>query len=188
MRSIYESLSGNLKFSFSRIKLIVMDFDGTFTDNTIVHHADGTEAVVRSKYDSMGIDLLKEAGVYDKSNYENNGHKLDILIMSKEANPVVISVAQKVKIKCLPKLDTKIHTFKEEIKRRGLDSSQVLYMGNDINDIACIQEAGLGVAVNDAAEQVKAVADYVTTHKGGKGAFREVCELILYAQNKHPYS
>ena len=62
----------------------------------------------------------------------------------------------------------------------------VCFVGNDINDVDCIKEAGLGIGVADSYKQVLNVANYITVRKGGNGAIREVCELILYAQDKHP--
>lgn len=172
----------NLKSKFSQIKLICLDFDGVLTDNTVIHSADGTESVIRSRADSQGIDLLFDAGFYDKPNYESSSHKVDVIIMSRETNPVVDSVAKKIKIKCTQSQYKKFEAFQEEVKKRGLDYSQVLFMGNDLNDIECIKKAGIGVAVADSYPKVLEAADYITEHQGGRGAFREICELVLEAK------
>lgn len=169
---------------FSKIKLICLDFDGVLTDNTVIHREDGKESVIRSKADSQGIDLLYDAGLYDKPNYESNSYEVDIIIMSRETNPVVNSVAKKIKIKCTQSLYKKFEAFQEEVKKRGLDYSQVLFMGNDLNDIECIKGAGIGVAVADSHPKVLEAADYITKHKGGRGAFREICELVLETKGR----
>lgn len=187
MRRIYDNLSQRLQEALRNIKFIAVDFDGTLTDNSVIHNPDGTESIVRSRMDSFGIDLLSDAGLYDKKNYKSTSHEVDLMIMSREANPVVASVSQKIKMKCLQGQYEKFEAFKQEVKSRGLDYPQVLFMGNDLNDIECIQLAGIGVAVADAMEQVKNAADYITKHAGGKGAFREICELMLYARGLHPY-
>lgn len=171
--------TNNLKQSFSKIKLIVTDFDGVWTDNSVLHFEDGREAVVRSKLDSLGIDVLEYAGVYDKQNYENEDHQVDIIILSKETNPIVKSVGEKIKVKQKGSIDKKENTFKEEIKKRNLDSSEVVFIGNDINDIECIKIAGIGVCVNDAVQEVKEISDYITEKKGGQGAVREIIDIIL---------
>jgi len=169
----------NLKSRLSRIKLICLDFDGVLTDNTVIHAEDGKESVVRSRADSLGIDILSDAGLYDKSNYETASHNVDIIIMSRETNPVVSSVAKKIKIKCTQSEYKKFEAFQEEVRKRELDYSEVLFMGNDLNDIECIKKAGIGVAVADSYPEVLKAADYITEHKEGRGALREICELIL---------
>jgi len=164
---------------FSKIKLICLDFDGVLTDNTVIHSEDGKESIIRSKADSQGIDLLYDAGLYDKSNYESISHKIDIIIISRETNAIVSSVAKKIKIKCTQSQYKKFEAFQKEVEKRKLDYSQVLFMGNDLNDIECMKKAGIGVAVADSHPKVLKTADYITKYKGGKGAFREICELIL---------
>jgi len=166
---------------FSQIKLICLDFDGVLTDNTVIHGQDGKESIIRSRADSMAIDFLSDAGLYDKKNYESNSHKIDIIIISRETNPIVSSVGKKIKIKCSQSQYKKLEAFQEEVEKRKLNYSQVLFMGNDLNDIECIKKAGIGVAVADSHPKVLKTADYITKHKGGKGAFREICELILKA-------
>jgi len=175
----------NLKSKFSKIKLICLDFDGVLTDNTVIHATNGTESIIRSRADSMSIDLLSDAGLYDKPNYENASHEIDIIIISRETNPIVNSVAKKIKIKCTQSQYKKFEAFQKEVEKRRLDYSQVLFMGNDLNDIECIKKAGIGVAVADSYPQVLEVADYITEHQGGKGAFREICELVLETRRKN---
>lgn len=170
------------KEKFKNCRLILLDFDGVLTDNTVIHDARGTEAVRRSRADSQGIDLLSDAGLYDKANYQTNAGEIDIVILSRETNPVVASVAKKIKIKCTQSQYEKLGAFEEEVRKRNLDFSQVLYMGNDLNDLQCMQKAGLAVAVADSHPKILAAADYVTAAKGGHGAFREICELILTAK------
>lgn len=167
---------------FKDCRLILLDFDGVLTDNTVIHDARGTEAVRRSRADSQGIDLLADAGLYDKDNYQTNAGEIDIVILSRETNPVVRSVAEKIKIKCTQSQYEKLRAFEEEVKKRNLDYSQVLFMGNDLNDLECINKAGTGVAVADAHPKILEAADYVTAARGGRGAFREICELILAAK------
>ncbi len=174
----------NLESKFAKIKLICLDFDGVLTDNTVIHAADGTESVIRSRTDSQGIDLLFDAGLYNKPTYESASHEVDIVIMSRETNLVVNSVAKKIKIKCTQSQYKKFEAFQEEVEKRGLDYSQVLFVGNDLNDIECIKKAGIGIAVADSYPQVLEAADYITEHQGGKGAFREICELVLKARGK----
>jgi len=183
MKNISNPLTPTLKKRFSNCKLLALDFDGVLTDNTIIHKEDGKESVVRSRADSQGVDLLYDAGLYDKKNYKSNSHEVDIIIMSRETNSVVNSVGKKIKIKCTQSQYKKFEAFQKEVKKRKLDYSQVLFIGNDLNDIECIKKAGIGVAVADSYPQVLEAADYITKHKGGRGAFREICELLLLFKN-----
>jgi YrbI family 3-deoxy-D-manno-octulosonate 8-phosphate phosphatase len=177
----------DLEEAFSKIRLIVTDFDGVWTDNKVIHFEDNKEAIVRSKGDSLGIDLLAQAGVYDKQNYMEGKHDIDIIILSKETNSVVKSVAKKIHVKYVDSVENKHLKLEEEVGRRGLDMSEVIFIGNDFNDIGCIKIAGVGIAVSDAEPYVKSQADYVTRRAGGCGAVREVIELVLRAAGKHPF-
>ncbi|PCI27542.1 hypothetical protein COB55_05530 [Candidatus Wolfebacteria bacterium] len=145
----------------------------------VIHSEDGTESIIRSRSDSQGIDLLYDAGLYDKPNYETTSHEIDIVIMSRETNKVVKSVANKIKMKCTHSLYNKTEAFKEEVEKRNLKMEEVIFMGNDLNDVECMKQSGIGIAVSDSYPQVLEIADYITEHGGGKGAFRGIVELII---------
>lgn len=183
MKKVYDSLPFELKKKFSKIKLILLDFDGVLTNNLVIQDQYGKESIIRSKTDSLAIDLLENVGAYNKRKFLDMNHYLDILIISKESNSVVSSVANKLKIKHVSAVHEKSKIFKDEIKKRGLNISETAFIGNDLNDLACVKMAGLGIAVNDSVEEILKVADYITDSPGGRGAFREVCELILYSKN-----
>lgn len=155
-----------MKPDFSNIKLLVCDFDGVMTDDSVIVDENGKESVICKRGDGLGIELIKKKGI-------------EVIVISKEKNLVAKIRCEKLKIKILYGIDDKIELFKKEIKNRNLSFDQVCYMGNDINDLDCIKEAGIGVAVADSHKKVIEIADYITTKKGGKGAVREVCDLIL---------
>ncbi len=186
MKERYECLDPKIKRLLQGIRFVATDFDGVLTDGRVFHFQDGKEAVIRSRADSYGINMLNNAGIYDKKEYESTHHPIDIAIISGELNQVVASIAKKIKLKCVQSDNAKIDIFKEELKKRGLESNKAMFIGNDLNDIECIKYAGVGVAVNDAVLPVKKVAKYITTTPGGMGAFREVCELLLLARGRHP--
>ncbi|MFA5856735.1 MAG: HAD hydrolase family protein [Candidatus Pacearchaeota archaeon] len=194
MKSLYDIQSNELKERLGKIQLVATDFDGVWTDNRVIQNQDGSESIVRSRSDSLAIDLLNESGLYNKKSYielqGKNPDSLDLVILSRETNPVVSSVAKKISVKCQQSAYKKIDAFEDEIKSRGLEYSQVMFIGNDLNDIECLRRVlgkGIAVAVNDSYPQVVDVADYITRRKGGDGAVREAIELILYAKGKHPY-
>ncbi len=182
MKNLFNKIDTRLRKKLQNISLIALDFDGVLTDNKVIHDQNGKESVLRSRADSLAIDLLDESGLYNKKNYKSLTHKLDIVILSRESNKVVLSVAQKIKIKCQNSICKKCDALKKEAELRNIDLKKVLFIGNDLNDFECMQASGVSVAVADSVPQIIECADYVTLQKGGQGAFREVCELIMYAK------
>lgn len=175
MKTLFDSLDKGLKAKFSKIKLLCLDFDGTLTDGGVYISEDSKESVRCDRRDGLGLEFLQKHT------------DVEIVILSRERNKVVAVRAKKLKVSCTQGLNDKMSNFIEEIEKRGLDISEVCFMGDDLNDLEVIKKAGLGIAVGSAFEQVKKVADYVTKKNGGNGAVREVCELIIYAKGKHPY-
>jgi YrbI family 3-deoxy-D-manno-octulosonate 8-phosphate phosphatase len=162
----YLSKMEDIKNRFKKIKLLALDFDGVLTDNMVLTDENGKEAVFCNRSDGLGIEMLKKKGV-------------QVIVISKEKNKVVRARCKKLGIKCFNGIDKKSAIFLREIKKRKLKPEQVCFVGNDVNDIECMKIAGIGVAVADSYKDVFKVADYVTNKKGGKGAVREVADLIL---------
>ena len=155
-----------MNINFSDIKLLVCDFDGVMTNNKIILDEHGKESVICDRGDGLGIELLKKNNV-------------DVLVISKEKNKTVEARCRKLQIPFIQGIDDKKEIFMKEIGIRGLSIEKVCYIGNDINDIECMKEAGIGVAVSDSNLEVIRVANFVTKKNGGDGAVREVCDLIL---------
>ncbi|MBK8618702.1 MAG: acylneuraminate cytidylyltransferase [Anaerolineales bacterium] len=150
------------------IKLIVTDFDGVLTDGRVWIDENGKETVAASRSDSMRIKQLREYGV-------------DVMILSSEVNPVVSARAKKMNIAAIHGmgLHEKGEALKKHLTEKNIDASQVVYLGNDFNDLPCYEIAGWSVAVADAYPEVLQAADHVLKTKGGFGALRELCDLIL---------
>ena len=110
-----------------------------------------------------------------------------IIILSKETNPVTSARAKKLNIPCKYGANDKLSSLKTELINYKVEIEEVCFVGNDLNDIDCIKEVNLGVAVSDSYPQVLKIADYVTIRKGGHGAVREICELIMYSKGVHPF-
>lgn len=153
-------------FVASNMKLLVFDFDGVFTDNNVYVSEDGKEFVLCSRGDGMGIKLLKETGI-------------PILVLSSEINPVVSARCKKLGIECIQGSEDKLTRLSQVAKENSIDLGNIMYVGNDINDASCLQSVGLPVVVSDSHEDVMALASYITEKAGGKGAVREVCDLIV---------
>ncbi len=155
-----------------KIKLFALDFDGVFTDNRVFIDEDGREAVVCDRSDSLGLKMLKE-----------KRPDIKVIVISKETNNVVKTRCKKLNIACRTGIDDKLIMLKTIIAEADLDPGQVAYMGNDINDLECVAYAGVGVAVADSDPRVLAAADYITKKNGGRGAIREVIDIILNGSN-----
>ena len=150
------------------IKMIICDFDGVVTDNLVLTDQDGKESVVASRSDSMHIKKLREMGV-------------EVMILSSEPNPVVLARAKKMGVEAIHNvgMQDKGRVMREVLEQKNVKAENVIYLGNDLNDLPCFEIAGWSVAVGDAYPEVIRAADYVLTKTGGHGAIRELCELVL---------
>ncbi len=149
-----------------KVQLLILDFDGVLTDNRVWVDQDGREMVAANRSDSLGINMLRQAGV-------------ETVIISKETNPVVAARCRKLNVPYIQGEDDKASALKKMLVERKIDASHVVYLGNDINDLPCFPLVGWAVAVADALPEVARQADYVLTRPGGRGAVRELCDLIL---------
>ena len=154
------------------VKMVVFDFDGVFTDNRVWVFEDGREATCCFRSDGLGIERLKTVP------------HLKLLVLSKEENPVVAVRCRKLKIECIQRCDNKLSVLKKEATRRGIEMVDVCYVGNDINDVECLQAVGLSVCVGDAYPEAKLVSKLVLKKNGGRGAVRELCDRLLAANSR----
>lgn len=151
-----------------KIRLLATDFDGVWTDNRVIFGDDGSESVLCDRSDSLGLKMLKEGRP-----------EIAVIVISKETSAVVKARCEKLKIPYRTGVDDKITLFEEIVKEAGLVPEQVAYIGNDVNDMDCIRYAGIGIAVADSDPKVLAAADFVTKKNGGRGAIREIVDIIL---------
>lgn len=147
------------------IDALVCDFDGVFTDNRVIVHEDGQESVICHRGDGMGIERLREKD-------------LPILVLSREDNKVVKARCDKMKIPCLHGVKDKKTLLEQWLQEHSFEAQNIIYIGNDINDLACLALAGCGVIVADAHPDVHSEADIILKNKGGQGAVRELCDMI----------
>ncbi len=147
------------------VQALVLDFDGVFTDNKVIVFQDGREAVVCDRGDGHGIAQLKKTG-------------LPILILSTESNPVVKARARKLGLACLNGIADKSAALQKWMSDKKIDPTKVIYVGNDINDLGCMEIVGCAVAVADAHPLVLKQAQVVLQYPGGQGALREICEML----------
>ena len=163
------TIKKDLYIKIKKIKLLALDFDGVLTDGFVYVDQRGREIVCCSRRDTLGLGMLKNKGI-------------EVIVISKEKNPVVGVRCKKMQIKYWTGVDSgenKLSILKKVMERLGLNPNNVCYVGDDINDLLCIKYAGFGVTVADGNEKNKKEADYITKRKGGKHAVREICDFIL---------
>jgi YrbI family 3-deoxy-D-manno-octulosonate 8-phosphate phosphatase len=149
-----------------QIRLVVFDFDGVFTDNMVYVFEDGREAVRCFRGDGIGLRQLERLGI-------------DMLMLSTEVNPVVAARSRKLRIRCIQNCEDKRAALESLGKEQGLSLRQIAFVGNDVNDLSCLQCVGLSIVVRDAHADVVPFAHYQTVARGGQGAVREVCDLFV---------
>ncbi len=148
------------------IRLLVLDFDGVMTDNRVLVGQDGTEAVMCHRGDGLGIKMLKEAGI-------------EAIVLSTEENPVVSARCTKLQIQCVQGCNDKLTCLRRLAEQRGLKPHEVAFVGNDINDRAALDWAGVSIAPADAETAAKDAARLVTASKGGHGVVREIADWLI---------
>jgi 3-deoxy-D-manno-octulosonate 8-phosphate phosphatase (KDO 8-P phosphatase) len=152
------------------LKLFLLDVDGVLTDGTITYTHEGNEIKSFHTRDGLGIRLLMESGV-------------EVGLITARESEAVNRRVQDLGIKYVfQKAKNKLEIFENLLKELGLQPSQVGYMGDDWLDLPLLIRVGFAVTVADAVEEVLQVAHYVTGRKGGRGAVREACDLILEAK------
>ncbi|WP_369036599.1 cytidylyltransferase domain-containing protein [Streptomyces adonidis] len=148
------------------IDAVVLDFDGTQTDDRVLIDSEGREFVSVHRGDGLGIAALRKSS-------------LKMLILSSEQNPVVAARARKLQLPVLHGIDRKDLALKQWCEEQGIAPERVLYVGNDVNDLPCFALVGWPVAVASAHDVVRGAARAVTTVPGGDGAIREIASWIL---------
>ena len=156
----------------SRIKMLVMDVDGVLTDGRILYSDDGAEIEVFFVRDGLGLRAAQRAGL------------LTAVLTGRVSGAVARRAKELGILEIHQGIANKVETYETLLRRHGLTDEAVAYLGDDVNDLPLLARAGLSAAPVDAADEVKAVVAYVTARGGGRGAVREVIELILKAQGR----
>ena len=155
------------------VDAVVTDFDGVHTDDTVLIGQNGEEFVTVSRADGMGIGRLRAAGV-------------PVLILSTETNPVVSARARKLGVEVAQGSADKAATLTAWAAERGIPLDRIAYLGNDVNDLGCLELVGWPVAVPDAHPRVLAASRVVLAATGGDGAVRELAEAVLHSRTSSP--
>jgi 3-deoxy-D-manno-octulosonate 8-phosphate phosphatase (KDO 8-P phosphatase) len=168
--------SPQLRARAKAIRLVVSDVDGVLTDAGVYYSAAGEELKRFSLRDGMGVELLRDAGIRTAW-------------MTREQSELVAARARKLQIEDLWMGERdKREALPVRLAALGYRLEQVAYIGDDVNDLSVLSwvaEAGLAVCPADAVPKVAAAVHFITSARGGHGAFRELCDLILDNQKEH---
>jgi len=156
---------------FSNIKILFLDFDGVLTDNFVYVSEEGVENVRCYRSDGIGISNLVKSGIR-------------VVIVSTESNNVVLKRAEKLKIPAFNAIKDKARIVIEYSKKLKVELKDVAFLGNDINDIDALKIVGHPFGVFDCFPELNDIIIYKTKKRGGEGAVRELCDLILSDLNK----
>lgn len=163
-------ISKELREKISEIKLFIMDVDGTLTDGKIYLTSDGEEIKAFNVKDGIGIKLLQRYGI------------IPVIITGRISKIVNIRAKELDICEIYQGVEYKLEVYKKLKTKYNIKDENIVYIGDDINDLEIFKIVGLKFAVNDAVEEIRKIADYVTCAKGGEGAVREAIECIIKNQ------
>ena len=154
------------------IKVLILDVDGVLTDGRVIYTDSGEEIKKFDVRDGHGLKLLMRSGI-------------EVILLTGRESKVVLHRARDLGIEHVyQKALNKIEVYKTILADRSLEDKDVGFVGDDLIDLPVLRKVGFSAAVPDAVQEVKEIVDYITTKRGGEGAVREICELLLKAQNK----
>ena len=156
-----------MNIDLNKIKLLLLDVDGVMTDGRIIYLNDGGEAKAFDVKDGHGLKLIQRAGIR-------------VGIITGRQSEVVARRAAELGIGIVYQgAKDKLKPFLEIIKELGLEPFEVAYVGDDVVDLPVMRQVGFSATVADAVDDIKPYVDFVTSRPGGRGAVREVCDLLL---------
>ena len=154
------------ELKLNNVKLIVYDFDGVMTDNTAIIDENGKESVSINRSDGLAVIYINKMNIPQ-------------IILTAETNKVVTHRAKKLGIDVIQTEKSKIISLKEYLEKNKINKENVIYIGNEINDIECMQYVGYSLCPADACAKVKKIADKILETGGGRGAIREFYDMLL---------
>ncbi|NOQ51262.1 MAG: HAD-IIIA family hydrolase [Desulfuromonadaceae bacterium] len=153
----------------AKIRLLLLDVDGVLTDGRIIYDNQGNELKAFDVKDGHGLKLLQRAGI-------------KVGIITGRKSDVVARRAAELGIEILYQHAlSKLEPYRKILADQGLGDEQVAYVGDDIVDLPILRRVGFSATVADAVPDVLPLVDYVTVRSGGRGAVREICDLLLKA-------
>lgn len=149
-----------------KVDLVVLDFDGVMTDNRVWVDAEGKELVAAHRGDGWGLAQIRDEGI-------------QVVVISRESNPVVAARCQKLGIPVIQNVKEKGEALQKLLEEMDVDPAHTIYVGNDVNDLPCFPIVACALVVADAHPRARTEADFVLKQRGGDGAVRELCDILL---------
>ena len=170
MNTLYGDIDENILVKANKIKLLVCDVDGVFSDGRIYLGNDGEELKAFHTKDGFGIKALGASSV-------------DVAIITGRNSAIVANRMKALNVAhIIQGQEDKLPALTQLVEQLGVKLEQVAYIGDDVPDLACIEAVGLGICVVDGHPLVLQKADYTTFTRGGFGAVRETCDMIMQSQ------
>ncbi len=166
------SYEEDLHARLRKLKLFIADIDGVLTDGRIIFGNYGDELKFFDVHDGFGLVMLRRAGFKT------------IIITAKKSRINAKRAKEVNAVKLYQNAKDKLKVFEKVLKRFHAEPSEVCFVGDDLIDVPVLKRVGLAVVVQNAVQEVKEFAHYVTQKNGGRGAVREVADMILRAQGK----
>jgi 3-deoxy-D-manno-octulosonate 8-phosphate phosphatase (KDO 8-P phosphatase) len=155
-----------------KIKLLLLDVDGVLTDGRIIYDSARHDTKLFDVHDGLGVYLLKKAGI-------------KTILITAKGSKAIKPRAQDMQVEAVfENISPKSSVLNKILKKYSLDLDGVCFVGDDLVDLCLMKRVGFPIAVFNAAPEIKQVASYITLRPGGRGAVREVAELILKSQGK----
>ncbi len=156
-----------------QVRLVIFDVDGVLTNGTLIYGPNGTESKMFHAHDGMGMRLLLKSGI-------------DIAIITARSSDVVTKRMQDLEVKYVYQgCRDKIIAYDELKQKLKINDHEIAYVGDDLPDLPVLRRVGLGITVPNAPQIMQQYAMWTTEKKGGKGAAREVCDLIMQARGSY---
>lgn len=163
-----------IKEKLKNVKMLILDVDGVMTDGRIIMDNEGREMKNFDVRDGHGLKIIQRYGI-------------KVALLTGRQSKVVEHRARDLEIDDVYQgAVNKKDVFEKILERHKLAANAVAFLGDDIVDIPVLKRVGFSAAVADALDVVKQSVDYITVNRGGHGAVREICEMILQAQGKWP--
>jgi 3-deoxy-D-manno-octulosonate 8-phosphate phosphatase (KDO 8-P phosphatase) len=155
-----------------KVKLLLLDVDGVLTDGRIIYDSKGRDSKFFNVHDGLGVYLLKKANIST------------VLITAKGSRSIKPRARDMRVAEILADVSPKSSVFDKILRKYRVNPEEVCFVGDDLVDLCLMSKVGFAVAVFNAAPEIKNAAHYITQREGGRGAVREVSELILKSQGK----
>ncbi len=167
-----EMITEELKARFKKIKLLLLDVDGVLTDGRIIYDSRGRDSKFFDVHDGLGVFVLHKSGIKT------------ILITAKSSKTIKPRAKDMRVTEVFADIFPKTAVLDRILKKYNVSLDEICFMGDDLVDLSLMRKVGLPVAVANASSEIKEAAIFITNRSGGRGAVREVAELILKSQGK----